>query len=168
MRRGFSQFIRELKIETFSGRRQLQPDKTSWFVRYCACSCSPPCRRGPVNLRSGPILAVLIHSIKRLPLKLGLIQTLRSLCSLAPDFGRNADWLLEQCHKIWLAVGSNGSCKRLILQLAWLFSWMIRRRRREGSILLSFLLFYGLMVGKYASICAMEIQKIHIFDSWKY
>ena len=39
-----------------------------------------------------------------------------------------------------------------------------RRRRREGSILLSFLLFYGLMVGKYALICAMEIQKIHIFD----
>ena len=106
MRRGFSQFMRELKIETFSGRRQLQPDKTSWFVRYCACSCSPPCRRGPVNLRSGPILAVLIHSLKRLPLKLGLIQTLRSLCSLGPDFGRNADWLLEQCHKIWLAVES--------------------------------------------------------------
>ena len=41
---------------------------------------------------------------------------------------------------------------------------MIRRRRREGSILLSFLLFYGLMVGKYASICAMEIQKINIFN----
>ena len=39
---------------------------------------------------------------------------------------------------------------------------MIRRRRREGSILLSFLLFYGLMVGKYALICAMEIQKIHM------
>ena len=38
----------------------------------------------------------------------------------------------------------------------------IRRRRREGSILLSFLLFYGLMVGKYALICAMEIQKIHM------
>ena len=33
---------------------------------------------------------------------------------------------------------------------------------REGSILLSFLLFYGLMVGKYALICAMEIQKIHV------
>ena len=30
------------------------------------------------------------------------------------------------------------------------------------SILLSFLLFYGLMVGKYALICAMEIQKIHM------
>ena len=44
----------------------------------------------------------------------------------------------------------------------WLFPWMIRRRRREGSILLSFLLFYGLMVGKYALICAMEIQKIHM------
>ena len=45
---------------------------------------------------------------------------------------------------------------------------MISRRRREGSILLSFLLFYGLMVGKYALICAMEIQKkqvvVHIFS----
>ena len=42
-------YIRELKIETFSGRRQLQPDVTSSFVGYCACSCSPPCRRGPVG-----------------------------------------------------------------------------------------------------------------------
>ena len=25
-----------------------------------------------------------------------------------------------------------------------------------------FLLFYGLMVGKYALICALEIQKIHV------
>ena len=48
--------------------------------------------------------------------------------------------------------------------LAWLFSWMIRRRRREGSILLSSLLFYGPMVGKYALICAMEIQKIHMVN----
>ena len=39
---------------------------------------------------------------------------------------------------------------------------MIRRRQREGSILLSFLLFYGLMVGKYALICGMEIQKMHM------
>ena len=39
---------------------------------------------------------------------------------------------------------------------------MIRRRRREGSILLFLLLFYGLMVGKYALICAMEIHKIHM------
>ena len=39
---------------------------------------------------------------------------------------------------------------------------MIRRRRRERSILLSFLLFYGLLVGKYALICGMEIQKIHV------
>ena len=91
---------------------------------------------------------------------LGLIQTLSRSCSLRPDFGRNADWLLEQFHKIWLAVGNAGSWKRLFL--AWLFSWMIRRRRREGSILLSFLLFYGLMVGKYALTCTMEIQKIHM------
>ena len=40
---------------------------------------------------------------------------------------------------------------------------MISRRRREGSTLLSFLLFYGLsIVGKYALICALEIQKIQI------
>ena len=38
---------------------------------------------------------------------------------------------------------------------------MIRRRRTERSILLSFL-FDGLMVGKYALICTMEIQKIHM------
>ena len=50
-----------------------------------------------------------------LPLKLGLIQTLTILCCLRPDFGRNADWLLEQCHRIWLAVGINGSWKRLFL-----------------------------------------------------
>ena len=40
---------RELQIETFSGWRQLQPDVTSSFVGYCACSCSPPCCRGPVG-----------------------------------------------------------------------------------------------------------------------
>ena len=34
--------------------------------------------------------------------------------------------------------------------------------RRIDFNLLSFLLFYGLMVGKYALICAMEIQKIHV------
>ena len=39
---------------------------------------------------------------------------------------------------------------------------MIRRRRRERSILLFFLLFDGLMVGKYTLICTMEIQKIHV------
>ena len=79
---------------------------------------------------------------------------------MRPDFVRNADWLLEQCHKIWLAVGINGSWKRLFL--AWLFSRMIRRRRREGSILLSFLFFYGLMVRKYALIYVTEIREIHM------
>ena len=119
------------------------------------------------NLRWGPILAVLIHSLWQLTLKLGLIQTLTSLCSLRPDFGCNADWLLEQCHRIWLAVGIKGSWKSLFL--AWLFSRMISRGRREGLILLSFL-FYGLIVGKYALICAKEIQKIqtvaHIFSGF--
>ena len=39
---------------------------------------------------------------------------------------------------------------------------MIRRWWTEGSILLSFLLFYGLMVGKNALTCTMKIQKIHV------
>ena len=38
----------------------------------------------------------------------------------------------------------------------------VNDRWREGSILLSFLLFYGPTVGKYDLICAMEIQKIHV------
>ena len=42
---------------------------------------------------------------------MGLIQTLTSLCSLWPAFGRNANWLLEQCHRIWLAVGITRSWK---------------------------------------------------------
>ena len=50
--------------------------------------------------------------------------------------------------------------KRLFL--ARLFSRMMCRQRREGSSLLSFLLFYGLMVGKYALLSAMEIQKIQM------
>ena len=66
------------------------------------------------------------------------MQTLTSLCSLRPDFGRNADWLLEQFHRIWLDVGVNESWKRSFL--AWLFSRMIRRRRREGFCCL----FYSL------------------------
>ena len=40
-----TQGYRELKMETFSGRRQLQPDVTPWFVQNCACSYSPYCRR---------------------------------------------------------------------------------------------------------------------------
>ena len=91
----------------------------------------------------------------------GLIQTLTSLCSLRPDFGHNTDWLLEQCHKIWLAVGITRSWKYLFL--AWLFLWIICRRQREGSILLSFLLFYGLMIEKYA-LRAMEIQKKQVAE----
>ena len=66
------------------------------------------------------------------------MQTLTSLCSLRPDFGRNADWLLEQFHRIWLDVGINESWKRSFL--AWLFSRMIRRRWREGFCCL----FYSL------------------------
>ena len=51
-----------------------------------------------------------------LPLKLGLIQSLTSLRGLRPDFGGNADWLLEQYRGIWLAVEINGSWKSLFLE----------------------------------------------------
>ena len=40
---------RRILSRLFSGRRQLQPDVTSSFVGYCACSYLPPCRRGPVG-----------------------------------------------------------------------------------------------------------------------
>ena len=116
------------------------------------------------NLRSGPILAVLIHSLWQLTLKLGLIQTLTSLCSLQPDFGHNADWLLEQRHRIWLAVGINGSWKSLFL--AWLFSQMISHGRREGSILLSYMPSY--VPRKFRKFRWLFISSQDLLYSWNY
>ena len=101
------------------------------------------------GLRSGPVLAVLIHSL----------QTLSRLCSLRPDFGRNADWLLEQCHKIWLAVGNAGSWSAYSLRGCFR-EWSVVDGEKDRFCCL--FLFYGLMLGKYALICAMEIQKIHM------
>ena len=118
-----------------------------------------------MNLRTGPILAIPIHFLLRAHASIGPDTTLSRLCSLQPDFGLRADWLLEQCHRIWLAVKITGSWKCLILpRLADSTentSWMIRRQRREGFCCL-ILLFCGLVVGKYTLICAMEIQKIQI------
>ena len=108
------------------------------------------------NLRSGPILAVLIHSLWQLTLKLG------SLCSLQPDFGHNADWLLEQRHRIWLAVGINGSWKSLFL--AWLFSQMISHGRREGSILLSYMPSY--VPRKFRKFRWLFISSQDLLYSW--
>ena len=108
--------------------------------------------RWKCNLRSGPILEVLIHSLLRLSLNVGPDTNSHKFVLTAARF-----WPQR-----WLAVGISGSWKHLFL--AWLFLRMIRRWRREGSILLSFLLFYGLMVGKYALICAMEIKKIEMVD----
>ena len=136
---------------------QVQCERSRW--REGTANASTKYRQYAVNLRSGPVLAVLILSYV-LPLKLGLIQTLTSFCCLRPDFGPNADWPLKQCHRIWLAVGINRSWKRLFL------AWLIAAVSGEKDFAV-FLLFYGLMVGKYALICAMEIQKIqmvvHIF-----
>ena len=39
---------------------------------------------------------------------------------------------------------------------------MIRCRRREGSILLSFLWFNGLMVGKYVLIAVVTLQTFYL------
>ena len=53
------------------------------------------------------------------------------LCSLRPDFGRNADWLLEQCHKIWLAIRNTGSWKRLFARVVAFVNdppWAAERR----------------------------------------
>ena len=82
---------------------------------------------------------------------LGLIQTLSRSCSLRPDFGRNADWLLEQFYKIWLAVGNAESWKRLDPPSA--------ERKVDFAVFFIVLWSYG---RKYALTCTMEIQKIHM------
>ena len=74
------------------------------------------------------------------PLKLGLIQSLTSLCGLRPDFGRNADWLLEQHRGMWLVVEINGSWKRLFL--AWLIALNNLRDSREKDFAVFFFFFF--------------------------
>ena len=105
-----------------------------------------------------PMMRPNFSSSYELPLKLGLIQTLTILCCLRPDLGRKADWLLEQCHRIWLAVGINGSWKRLFL--AWLIAlkWMIHRQRREGFIF--FLYIYSFTV--------LWKEKMPSYVAWKF
>ena len=71
-----------------------------------------------LNLRSGPILAVLIHSLLRGRAKIGPDVKSVTLVLAAARFDRSADWLLQQCHRIRLAVGIIGSLK--LLFLAWL------------------------------------------------
>ena len=100
------------------------------------------------NLRSGPISAVLsIFSLTAILLKLDLIQTLTSLCSLRPDFGCNADWLLEQSatRSDWLlesmeveSAYSSRGCFR---------EWLAVGGEKDRFSCL-FLLFYGLIVRK--------------------
>ena len=91
------------------------------------------------------------------PAKIGLIQTLSRLCSLRPDFGRNAAMPQD-------LIEINGSWKCFFL--AWLIAvknlreWSSVSGEQESAVF--FLLFYGLVVGKYPLICAMEIQKIQI------
>ena len=71
-----------------------------------------------LNLRSSPILAVLIHSLLRGRAKIGPDAKSVTLVLGAARFDCSADWLLEQCHRIRLAVGITGSLKPLFL--AWL------------------------------------------------
>jgi len=64
-----------------------------------------------LNLRSGPILAVSIHSLLRGCAKIGPDTKSLVPVLLRPDFGCNTDWSLEQCQMIWLAVGITRSRK---------------------------------------------------------
>ena len=67
------------------------------------------------NLRSGPILAVLIHFPLRGRAKIGP-DIVSQFCGF---YGQTlAAMLLEQCHRTWLAVGITGSWNRLFF--AWL------------------------------------------------
>ena len=80
---------------------------------------------------------------------------------------RDADWLLEQSatRSHWLlesmevesAYSSHG-CFR---------EWLAIGGEKDRFSCL-FLLFYGLIVGKYALICTVEIQKIHTVILWLY
>ena len=126
---------------------QVQCERRRW--REGTADASSKYRSYAVNLRSGPVLAVLIHSLSLAPAKIGLLQTLTSLCCLRLDFGHNADWLLEQCHRIWMAVGINRSWKRLFLAclIALKNEWSAVSGENDFAV---FLLFYGLVVGKYA------------------
>ena len=111
------------------------------------------------NLRSGPILAVLIHFLLRAPAKIGPHTNSVTFVLTA------ASWLavrtmLQDLIGCW----NQRKLKALLPRLAdstEKSSRMILRQRREGFCC-RFLLFYGLVVGKYALICAMEIQKIQI------
>ena len=58
-----------------------------------------------LNLRSGPILAVLIHSLLRGRAKIGPDAKSVTLVLGAARFDCGADWLLEQYQRIRLAVG---------------------------------------------------------------
>ena len=66
-------------------------------------------------LRSSPILAVLIQSLLCGRAKIGPDAKSVTPVLAAARFDRSADWLLEQCHRIRLAVGITGSLKLLFL-----------------------------------------------------
>ena len=53
------------------------------------------------NLRPGPILAASTRSLLRGRAKIGPDTKFLTPVLLRPDFGRNADCSLEQCHTIW-------------------------------------------------------------------
>ena len=66
---------------------------------------------------------------------------------------RNANWLLEQCHRIWLAVGINGSWKRSAVG-----------GEKDLAVFFIVLWSYG------RKICAMDILKfqmvVHVFSGF--
>ena len=76
------------------------------------------------------------------------------------DFGHNADWLLDQIMPQDLIGRWNQRKLKALIPHVVVFS--NDPPSAERRILLSFLLVYGFMVGKYALICAMEIQNIQM------
>ena len=99
-----------------------------------------------------------IFSLTAILLKLGLIQTLTSLCSLRPNFGCNADCLLEQS-----ATRSDRLLESMEVESAYssrgcFREWLAVGGEKDRFSRL-FLLFYGLIVGKYALICPWKFRK---------
>ena len=88
------------------------------------------------------------------PAKIGPDTNSHKLVLLAARFVRNADWLLEQCHRIWLTVGINGSWKRLFLG-----EWSAVSGEKDFAV------FFIVLRSRGRKIClkmCMEIQKIQL------
>ena len=98
------------------------------------------------NLRSGPILPVLVHSLLRAPAKIGPDPKSHKLARAAARYWRQRWLAVRTIPRDLIGCWNQRKLKVLIPRVAYSTkqsSWMIRRQRREG---LCFCLFVCLFV----------------------